>query len=360
MSQSNNDHIKRWILEHYRQLCADHGTAPTTAQIEEIKSAAGTHKDPRVMKIFEYALLYFLPRSAVVFEEDTLLLGWIRRPDGIKQEIWYKLHDTNADYNLSRVYLQRGAPQGLAHKIKATDHICDEWHPSLTAICAPIIRANEHLRYAYFTATVRLMRASRTPASIDSSTKDRPNLVITLRRAMPNEAPSQNNTTAPAPRLTLRQRHKIVNPDVWEDMESNQDEALSESESPPTKRTRTMRLRNRTVDGVNRKTQFEDSYDLDTSPKRVKRSVVIDLTESDSEEFIKSEPEATTAPLNDQENNTSAEQELREILQSKKVDEIQDMLVKRSGQLPQWVEKIVKQEMERKMSRDLAMIRNFF
>ncbi|KAH0284507.1 hypothetical protein M436DRAFT_81393 [Aureobasidium namibiae CBS 147.97] len=299
MSQLNDDHIKRWILEHYRQLCADHGTAPTTAQIEEIKSEAGTHKDPRVMKLFEYALLYFLPRFAVVFEEDTLLLGWIRRPDGTKQEIWYKLHDTNADYNLSRVYLQRGAPQGLVHKIKATDHICDEWHPSLTAICAPVIRANEHLRYAYFTAIVRLMRASRTPASIDSSTKDRPRLFITLRRAMPDEAPGQNITTAPAPRLTLKQRHKMVDPEICEDMDSNQDEALSGSESPPTNRSRAMRLRSRTVDGVNRTTRFEDNYGLDTSPKRVERSVVIDLTESDLEESIKSEPEATTAPLND-------------------------------------------------------------
>jgi len=330
------------------------------AQIEEIKSAAGTHKDLRVMKVFEYAILYFLPRSAVVFEEDTLLLGWIRQPDGTKQEIWYKLHDSNADYTMSRVYLQRGAPQGLVHKIKATDHICDEWHPSLTAICAPVIRANEHLRYAYFTATVRLMRASRTPASIDSSTKDRPSLIVILRRALPVEAPGQNTNTAPAPRLTLRQRHKMANPEIWEDMDPNQDEGLSGSESPPTDRTRAMRLRSRTVDGVNTKTQFEDNDDLDTSPKRVKRSVVIDLAESDSEELIKSEPEATTAPLNDQEDDTPAEQELREILQSKKVDEIQDMLVKRSGQLPQWVEKIVKQEMERKMSRDLAMIRNFF
>jgi len=152
----------------------------------------------------------------------------------------------------------------------------------------------------------------------------------------------------------------MANPEIWEDMDPNQDEGLSGSESPPTDRTRAMRLRSRTVDGVNTKTQFEDNDDLDTSPKRVKRSVVIDLAESDSEELIKSEPEATTAPLNDQEDDTPAEQELREILQSKKVDEIQDMLVKRSGQLPQWVEKIVKQEMERKMSRDLAMIRNFF
>lgn len=360
MSQSNDDHIKRWVLQHYRQLCANHGTAPNMAQIEEFKSAAGTHKDPRVMKLFEYALLYFLPRSSVVFEEDTLLLGWIRQIDGSKQEVWYKLHDTNTDYNLSRVYPERGAPQGLAHKVKATDPICDEWHPSLAAICAPVIRANEHMRYAYFTATVRLMRASRRPASIDDFERDRPRFIITFKRAVADKVSSQNIATAPTPNITLRQSHKMVNPETWEDMNSNQDEALSGSESPPADRTREMRLRSRTVDGVDRTTHSGDDCDLDRDRKRVKRSEVIDLTKSDSEEIIKSEPEATATPPNYQEDNMPAEQELRDMLQSKKVDEIQDLLAERSGQLPHWIEKIVKQEMERKMSWDLAMIRNFF
>jgi hypothetical protein len=48
------------------------------------------------------------------------------------------------------------------------------------------------------------------------------------------------------------------------------------------------------------------------------------------------------------------------MLQSKKVSEIKDMLAKRSGQLPDWIESIVKQEMEKKMARDLAMVENFF
>lgn len=360
MSQSNDDHIKRWVLEHYRQLCANHETAPTMAQIEEFKSAAGTHKNPRVMKLFEYALLYFLPRSSVVFEEDTLLLGWIRQTDGSKQEVWYKLHDTDSDYNLSRVYLQRGAPQGLAHKVKATDPICDEWHPSLAAICAPVIRANEHMRYAYFSATVRLMRASHKPASIDDSTRDRPRLIVTFKRAVADKVPSQNIATASAPKITLRRRHKKVDPQSWAAMNSNQDEALSGSESSPADRTRRLRLRSRTVDGVNRTTHSEDDYDSDRDRKRVKRSEVIDLTESYSEKTIKSETEAIATPSNHQEDDIPAEQELRDILQSKKVDEIQELLAERSGQLPHWIEKIVKQEMERKMSRDLAMIRNFF
>lgn len=73
MSRSTNDHINPDILEHYEQLCAAHGTAPTPAQIEAIKHAAGINKDNHTEKLFEHALLFFLPRSAVVFEEDTLL-----------------------------------------------------------------------------------------------------------------------------------------------------------------------------------------------------------------------------------------------------------------------------------------------
>jgi len=180
MSHPNDDHIKRCVLDHYRRLCANHGTAPTETQIEELKLVAGDYKDPQVTKHFEYALLYFLSRSAVVFEEDTLLLGWIHLANGTKQEIWYKLRDTEV-YISSRLYLQRGANPGSAHKIKATNHICDEWHPSLAAVCAPTIRANEHLRYAYFTATVRLMRASRSPPSIDNPREGRRRLIVTFK-----------------------------------------------------------------------------------------------------------------------------------------------------------------------------------
>ena len=48
------------------------------------------------------------------------------------------------------------------------------------------------------------------------------------------------------------------------------------------------------------------------------------------------------------------------MLQSKTVIEIKDLLAARSEQLPHWVEQVVKQKMERKMARDLAMVRDFF
>jgi hypothetical protein len=74
MSQSTQVSIQPSVLEHYKQFCAAHGTAPNKAQIEQIKLVAGMHKTSFIAKHFEYALLYFLPRSAV-FREDTLLLG---------------------------------------------------------------------------------------------------------------------------------------------------------------------------------------------------------------------------------------------------------------------------------------------
>jgi hypothetical protein len=74
MSESTEVFIQPSVLEHYKQLCAAHDTAPTKAQIEQIKLAAGIHKRASAASHFEYALLYFLQRSAVVFEEDTLLL----------------------------------------------------------------------------------------------------------------------------------------------------------------------------------------------------------------------------------------------------------------------------------------------
>lgn len=121
MSQSAHVQIKPCVLEHYNLLCAVYEIAPTAAQVEEIRLVVGTHKSVHVDKYFEYALLYFLQRSAIVFEEDTLLLVWLHKPNGTRQEIWYKLGDTNvtnAAKNQSRLCLQRGGPPASGHKAR--------------------------------------------------------------------------------------------------------------------------------------------------------------------------------------------------------------------------------------------------
>lgn len=53
-------------------------------------------------------------------------------------------------------------------------------------------------------------------------------------------------------------------------------------------------------------------------------------------------------------------QELRNILQSKQVIEIEVMLAEKSGQLPTWIEKIAREELSKKKLRDLTMVKNLF
>jgi hypothetical protein len=360
MSQPNDDHIKRWALGFYKQLCETHGTTPTIAQIEEVRRVAGTHKDHKTTKEFEYALLCFLSKSAIVFEEDTLLLGWARLSNGAMQEIWYKLDDTNVNHLSSRLYFQSGATPGTAHKVKPTDLICDEWHPSLAAICAPIVRANPHTRYAYFTATVRLMRASRLAASIHDSTRDRSKLTIAFRRPAAVEAFRTIIATTPAPKTTLTQEHDTVNTGLEENAIPIQNKALYKSDNTAANSTRRTKLQGRATEESEQSTRPSRYGDLERDRKRVKRAVVVDLTESDPEEDIGSETNPAVTSLAREQDDIPAKQKLKDMLQSKKVSEIEDMLAKRSGQLPDWIENIVKQEMEKKMARDLAMVENFF
>lgn len=357
MSQPTHIHIKPCVLDHYKQLCATHGTAPTAAQIDEIRLAAGTFKCRKTSSLFEPALLYFLPRSAVVFEEDTLLLGWSYQPDGTKQEIWYKLNDSG-NTNLSSLSSQRGAPQG--YQVKSADSICDAWHPSLAAICAPVIRNNRYMRYAYFTATVRLMRTDTSPASVEDFTRAGSRLHTTFRRAVASGSLSQNLIGATTSRYRLKREHDTVDERTEERMILDPNEALDRAEQPIADDTRRTRLQRSGVIGSERLPQSSHDNDPDRKRKRARRAVVVDLTDSDSSNDIRDEGEAAMARLSCQESVMPAEQELKNMLQNKKVSEIKDILAKRSGQLPDWIEDIVKQEMERKMSRDLAMIRKFF
>ena len=361
MSRAEPVYIKPCVLKHYKQLCAAHGTAPTAAQIKEIRLSPGTHNDGYITRHFEYALLYFLQRSAIVFEEDTLLLGWNHQPDGTKQEIWYKLIESaGSNDHSSLIYLQRGAPYGSRLWIRFPQPLCDEWHPSLAAICIPSIWEVRNMRYAYFTSTIRSMRANPPPPSIEDSTQAKPKLSITLRRAAISGARNQKINASLTSRSSPVQDYHTLDTGPKENTYASQDAALNGSESPSADSTREIRLRSRTVNGGKRMTQSDRDHDLDGHRKRVKRSEIVDLTESDSEEVIKSEPETSTAPSSHQEEDMPAEQELRDMLQSKKVNEIKDMLAKRSGQLPDWIEEVVKQEMKKKMARDLAMVKNFF
>jgi hypothetical protein len=361
MSQMPTDHIKTCVLDHYQLLCAAFESAPTVAQIEEISLSAGTHKSAYVDRHFEYALLYFLQRSAIVFEEDTLLLGWLHNPNGAKQEIWYKLDDTNEAKNSSRLYSQRGAPSGSGHWARYPKPLCDEWHPSLAAICTPSICDSREMRYAYLTSTVRLMRVSTPPASIeDFIIRGKRRLTVTLKRAATGESPSQNAATTGSLRPRLTQEHSIMDTRLEKGSLSNQDEALGQTEDATANSNRSTRIRNRNVIESGRSTRTYQGGDLNTDRKRFVQSVVIDLTESEPETDIKSGIFADSQP---QQPITQAEQQVQELrnkLHSKTVTEIKTTLAEHSGQLPAWIEDVINQELGTKMLHDLGRIKSLF
>lgn len=98
--------------------------------------------------------------------------------------------------------------------------------------------------------------------------------------------------------------------------------------------------------------------------ERVVRPAIVDLTEVDSGEEIKSEIHA--ASISDtqvQQPITQAEQQVQELrhkLRSKTVTEIKTTLAQNSGQLPAWIEDVISQELGEKMLRDLGTIKNLF
>jgi hypothetical protein len=361
MFQSTNTYMDPGVLGHYVQLCAAYGTVPTTAQILDIKLAAGAQNDRYVERRFEYGLLYFLLRSTIVFEHDTLLLGWLHQSNGTKQEIWYKLDETRGRKHFSRLSYQRGAPRRSEYK--SAGDICDEWHPSLAAICVPSIRSDPRLRYAYFTSTVRLIKASPPPPSIEDSTADRPKLTITLRRAGANDTTSQNNIILPTPRHSLIGENDGLDAGLEEDTISNQSEALRRAETATNNNIPGTGSRNREITEITRPNRLSHDENSDRERKRARRAVVLEILDSDSEDEnheIKIEPVAIAAPLAIQEDNIPTEQKIRDKLQNKRVHEIQDMLAERLGEFPLWIENIIKEEMEKKKARDLTMVENFF
>jgi hypothetical protein len=262
--------------------------------------------------------------------------------------------------HLSRLSLQCGAPRGSEYKAAQAKPICDEWHQSLTAICPSSISDDLYMHYAYFTSTVRLMRASHPPPSIEDFTKDRPKLSITIRRAVPSEVHGQSIATNPTPRVSVMLKQDTANTGPNQNMISNPYATLCKSDSTAADSTLKSRLRKRDVIESEHSSLLSHDMDLERSHTTPRQLVVVDLTDRDSEEEIKSEPAVSSAPLNHDEHDISSEQRLRDILQSKKVSEIKHILAEKSGQLPDWIEEVARQEMEKKMARDLEMVRNFF
>jgi hypothetical protein len=93
MPPQRNEHYRAIpsARANYDRVCRKHGIIPTPADVDAITSAigyVGAHAAMR--RHFEAALLFFLPRSAVRFEEGSLLIGWMHEGDGhTRQEVWF-------------------------------------------------------------------------------------------------------------------------------------------------------------------------------------------------------------------------------------------------------------------------------
>ncbi|KAH0031555.1 hypothetical protein KCU78_g2792, partial [Aureobasidium melanogenum] len=146
----------------FRNLCETHGVTPTSLDVEAIKRVIGPESTASgVANRFEAALLFFLPKSAVEFEEDSLLIGWAHQDDGTKRQIWFM---ESASRRGSLYYLP-GGPHNLRHSPEGS--ICDEWHPVILDILDPDNGTNRSLQYAYLRACVKLLQAAVPAPSIE-------------------------------------------------------------------------------------------------------------------------------------------------------------------------------------------------
>ncbi|CAD0097426.1 unnamed protein product [Aureobasidium mustum] len=311
--------LKQQTVDHYNQLCAAHGIRPTVPQIQRIKQVAGDVAK-NVAERFEYGLLYFLLKSAVVMEDGHMLVGWVNKPGGLRRELWF-------EYLANRGHLYEGRTP-LYHADPEAP-FCDEWHPSLDELCKQWQTgglSNRHMLFALLGAAVRIMKADvQTPCIADS--------IATPAMAKSGQRDTTIETQNVLAESSLRREPR--------------------SEKAPT-------------DGQPRNTPTTPTVQAHSSEqnctKVASQSVVVDLTESDSEgcSKIRILPTPPTTDRIECERTTSAKEELIFMLQCKRVSEIEVMLAQRSGQLPDWIERVMREEMEKKMVCDLDMVRNLF
>lgn len=325
MSQTTQVSVpKQCALDHHAQLCSDCGTTPTTTQIEEIRAVVGEVK-ATAARSFLYDLLYFVQRSAIVMKNGYLFVGWVHKPDGTKQEIWFRHIGTRG-----HVYYHDLVPGLSVYLCQIDALLCDEWHPSLDAICKPWQAAgqpNRMMLYALFNAVIKIMDADSPPPCVE----DMHDLMVSNEKSGTSQHKTHHEIESVSSRPIRKARRQAKRVHDDEDYD-------------PTVSTNTRTLRN-------------------DRTKRAKPTVTVDLTEPDLAE-ADSNPKSSGAPIatsrNKDQTTISIKQELLDVLESKGVTEIEDMLAKRSGHLPDWIEKLAKEEMEKKMARDLAVIGSLF
>jgi hypothetical protein len=150
---------------NYDRLCGKHKIFPTPADVDAIKSVIGPVSALDAVKTrFEPALLFFLPRSAVRFNEGSLLVGWKSEFDEqLTCEVWFKPSTTWTPPSLLTHGPYFDSPIGLFGR-----GVCDRWHPVIFDIVNPNENRDRAVQYEYFKACIKLLQAAVPPPCIES------------------------------------------------------------------------------------------------------------------------------------------------------------------------------------------------
>ncbi|KAI5274734.1 hypothetical protein E4T47_02221 [Aureobasidium subglaciale] len=166
----------------YERWCEQYGTRPTTTDVRALKQAI--HRlEPQIISKFKTALLFFGNKSALVFQRGTLLIGWIDVQEGQKQTIWYRKFEKKTSVTASRMYFERGGPEGSVYR-PGGETCCEEWYPASKAVpdLEPFSDSEGGAKNAFFAACIELTKNnSPTPSSGGRTTVSRESSVNTGR-----------------------------------------------------------------------------------------------------------------------------------------------------------------------------------
>ncbi|KAI5243313.1 hypothetical protein E4T42_07386 [Aureobasidium subglaciale] len=305
MSQMLHTKVNETVQDLYDSLRVSHGIIPTVAEVQHLQDVILSIDHSRHSKI-EPALLFFIPRSALKFVQDTLLIGWI------EHLAWYKFSGK------SNVYAKPGAPRGSLYT--NLDPLCDVWCQALDDVLVLDEIEDRAVQYAYFAAVVAILRADPPPPSFEdhpaSDTAARHRSQILTRSSRKKRRLVKREETFPIIDLT----------------ESDTGEAVT---LEPHSALRSHQHPFQVANQINR--------DVESSAHEGEDQNLASQVEPDTNLKIAQE-----------------EQELRQILQNKEVTELESTLACNSGQLPKWIESLAKEEVQKKKLHDLAMAKDWF
>ncbi|KAH0366714.1 hypothetical protein KCU65_g5156, partial [Aureobasidium melanogenum] len=331
MSQPHELTAARRISAHYGKLCLAHGTRPSEIQVRNIELAVQPIPGWASSKGFHYALLYFVSKSTFIIQQNTLLLGWNLQADGSRVELWFKHDETG-----SHVCRKSGAAEVIRCRIDEKKPLCDQWHLSVGEIFEPWLGGGRHKRcalYTYLAATIKLIKANHQRTSSEDHA-----------RLAEHEGVFEDDSSAVTTnRSTISTVNRKKRLRAQKDLESEQSSEENMTLRVPSKSARRTR-----------------------SSVAAAKTSVVDLAESGRARDIKIESSTTTLIISHnktQPHVTTAEhkiQELRKKMQSKTVAEINNILAEKAGILPSWIEDLIREELEKKMLRDLQTVENLY